>query len=146
MESQGNQHLDEVYSWEPSSPGSPCCRGAVTVGWGLRLSATGDNSPLEEGSMNWTSAVMGCDGRVNLCFQLTCFGCVEKLKIARRFFFFPPKKFILREISSARVLGLGGYAGGTRNQAFIACLPGDAHAGGLLSVYIWRDFHTESLE
>lgn len=61
-------------------------------------------------------------------------------------FFFPPKKFILREISSARVLGLGGYAGGTRNQAFIAYLPGDARAGGLLSVYIWRDFHTESLE
>lgn len=62
--------------------------------------------------------------------------------------FLPPMKFILGEVSSARawVLQLGGYTSGTRNQAFIACLSGGARAGGLLSVYVWRLFHTESLK
>lgn len=150
MGSQGNQHVNEVYSWEPSSLCSPGCQEAMTVGWDLRLLDTGDKFPLEEGGMNWTVTVMGYNGRVLECKSLfsadiLCL-CGEVENFQEIWFFFPPKKFVLGEVSwaTAQVLRLGGYAGGTRNQAFIVCLSGGARAGGLLSVYIWRGFHAES--
>lgn len=136
-------------------PGSqaPCAALAARRQW--QSAETWDSWPLGT-SFLWRKAawielllswgIMAGYLSVNRWFQLTYF-VWRSWKFPGDLIFFPPKKFVLGEVSWARaqVLRLGGYAGGTRNQAFIVCLSGGARAGGLLSVYIWRGFHAGSL-
>lgn len=142
--------MAEVYSWEPSSRCSPCCQEAVTVSCCLGLFVTGDKS-LEDGGMNWTAAVMSYDGRVVECkylFSDEVFCLCEAVEHFQEIFFFVSEEIYSRSVWSTRasILWVGEYASGTRNHESIACLFGHACADGLFSVYIWRDFHTESLE